>query len=157
MKWNEFIRHPEVASYTNNKNIGKFLYGKLLHDILAKLNTYLMCAKFVIQSESLSPEIVDWFQIHKEWVEETTLLLQEYSKNIIKHENISWEIKITNLAKILAKLSIQTDNSQLKKPIAESFTVVHAVYYAKLHLLGLLEMREEIINQEYIKLLDNKA
>ena len=108
-KWEEFLSDNELNAHLYLAPNGKYLFGKILHDVLECLTMYLGCLEVIPElaenGEEISQDISNWLNLRVLMVEslisEITPLWQ-YEKELLV-ESFEWPHLIKRVGLIVAR------------------------------------------------------
>ena len=151
MNWHDFLNDPELNNSPQIPN-GRYLFGKILHDISQCLNNYKGCVE-LMQKSTLSSELFNEFMSLSPPVE--TLLAQimslwQYHRELPETSD-QWPELIEDVSQIVTETELLFfDLDRLTSPIEEADFIIAEGAVKMLRTLKLLA--EDIQAKNYKRL-----
>jgi hypothetical protein len=157
MDWEEFLKHPEVVHVDKSRSTlpGKYLFGKVLHDILECLNMYLACSELALTQPNIPSNVVEWLSkwnpTIRNWISDITDFWQEFET---LNSKADWPILIEEIGKVPNEATViasEAQNLSLPSDPKHRFIINAAIQ----NIVRLNLIVSHIQQQEYLPLWKN--
>ncbi len=157
MEWEKFLNHPKVVNSKISTPADKYLFGKVLHDLLACLNSFTrLCDMASFFSEEISEDTLDWVIKRKPliegWISILTLYWSYYEEPT-QEERQDWFRLISELGEVPKEvISINWEVQKLNLPSEEKAKYIITSLVNNLQRLN--SICNNIKGNEFLKLWD---
>lgn len=163
MEWQDFLNNPLVVSYIKQsppESPGKYLYKKMLHDILECLNGYDSFMQVAFLTDNISTDIEIWSNKWNPSIKNWISIITEYSsicygmRDAVDNQT-EWQKMITNLVPLTTGISELEREAQKLVKLSDD-ELMNLIEDAIANIARLNLILQYIRNQEYILLWTTK-
>ena len=124
MEWVEFMNAPEVDSYFHSMPLEKYLFGKVLHDVLECLTAFKSYTDLLNKylKDEVSADTLAWFTTRKEIIEAWVWKIHELSQGYLDQSKplSEWLQLIERMADIIGEApTLESEYASLSLPLED--------------------------------------
>lgn len=153
MKWEQFLTHPEIRDVSHSIPIGKYLFGKILHDLLECLNGYKGFTKIILDlnepNQNIQATLIAWNQLVDKSIAQLNQLWEFYQNESFQSD---WGQLIEGAGKTIPQDLFQIANQLEILSLESTHWPTLLLERAMNHILQLKFICQDIKNQEYVQL-----